>query len=272
VRLARENPGWGYRRIQGQLARLGVRIAASTVWSILQRSGIEPVPRRSSETWREFLRAQASGIVACDFFTVDTVLLRRLYVLVFIELATRQVYLAGITANPTGGWTTQQARNMIETFVERTEPIRFLIHDRDSKFTRDFDAVFRSEGIRIIKTPVRAPKANAFAERFVRTTRAECLDWLLIVNRRHLERVLRAFFDQHAPAAPRAKPEATGARAKHARDPTAADQHRAPRSPRGTHPRVPRRSMNRLCAPHTLSEVRGRKEKGPVAGALSSER
>jgi len=119
VRLARENPGWGYRRIQGELARLGVRIAASTVWSIVQQSGIEPAPRRSSETWREFLRAQASGIVACDFFTVDTVLFRRLYALVFIELSTRQVYLAGITANPTGEWAAQQARNIIETFVER---------------------------------------------------------------------------------------------------------------------------------------------------------
>jgi putative transposase len=122
VRLARENPGWGYRRIQGELARLGVRIAASTVWSILQQSGIEPAPRRSSESWREFLRAQASGIVACDFFSVDTVLFRRLYALVFIELSTRQVYLAGITANPTGEWATQQPRNVIETFVERQEP------------------------------------------------------------------------------------------------------------------------------------------------------
>jgi putative transposase len=156
VRLARENPGWGYRRIQGELARLGIRIAASTVWSILQRSGIEPAPRRSSETWREFLRAQTSGIVACDVFTIDTVLFRWLYALVFIELSTRQVYLAGITPSPTGEWATQQARNIIETFVDRTEPIWFLIHDRDSKFTAGFDEVFRSDGIRTIRTPVRA--------------------------------------------------------------------------------------------------------------------
>jgi transposase InsO family protein len=202
VRLARENPGWGYRRIQGELTRLGVRIAASTVWSILQQAGIDPAPRRSSETWREFLQAQANGIVACDFFTVDTVLFRRLYVLVFIELATRQVYLAGITANPTGAWATQQARNIIETFVERTKPVRFLIHDRDSKFTAAFDEVFRSDGIRTIRTPVRAPRANAFIERWIGTVRRECLDRLLVVNRRHLERVLPAYirhYNEHRP-------------------------------------------------------------------------
>jgi putative transposase len=202
VRLARENPGWGYRRIQGELAGLGVRIAASTVWSILQQAGIEPAPRRSSETWREFLRAQASGIVACDFFTVDTVLFRRLYVLVFIELATRQVYLAGITANPTGEWATQQARNIVQKFVERGEPIRFLIHDRDSKFTAAFDEVFRSDGIRTIRTPVRAPRANAFIERWIGTVRRECLDRILIVNRRHLDRVLPTYirpYNEHRP-------------------------------------------------------------------------
>lgn len=177
-------------------------IAASTVWSILQRACIDPAPRRSSETWREFLRAQASGIVACDFFTVDTVLFRRLYALVFIELATRQVYLAGITANPTGEWATQQARNMIESLVERAEPIRFLIHDRDSKFTAAFDGVFRSEGIQTIRTPVRAPRANAFIERWIGTVRRECLDRILIVNRRHLERVLAHYirhYNEHRP-------------------------------------------------------------------------
>jgi putative transposase len=197
VRLARENPGWGYRRIQDELAGLGIRIAASTVWSILQRVGIDPAPRRSSETWREFLRAQASGIIACDFFTVDTVLFRRIYVLVFVELATRQVHLAGITTNPAEEWVTQQARNIIETFVERTEPIRFLIHDRDSKFTAAFDEVFRSEGIRAIRTPVRAPNANAFTERWIGTVRRECLDRLLIVNRPHLERVLPTYIEHY---------------------------------------------------------------------------
>ena len=192
----------GYRRIQGELAGLGIRIAASTVWSILQQSGIEPAPRRSSETWREFLRTQASGIVACDLFTVDTVLFRRLYALVFIELATRQVYLAGITANPTGEWATQQARNIIETFVDRAEPIRFLIHDRDSKFTAALDEVFRSEGIRTVRTPVRAPRANAFIERWIGTVRRECLDRILILNRRHLERVLPVYirhYNEHRP-------------------------------------------------------------------------
>jgi transposase InsO family protein len=148
------------------------------------------------------LRAQASGIVACDFFTVDTVLFRRLYVLVFIEIATRQVYLAGVTASPTGEWAIQQARNMIGTFVDRVEPIRFLIHDRDSKFTAAFDEVFRSEGIRTIRTPARAPRANAFIERWVGTVRRECLDRLLVVNRRHLERVLPIYirhYNEHRP-------------------------------------------------------------------------
>ena len=136
-------------------------------------------------------------MLAVDFFTVETISLQRLYVLFFIELGSRRVHLAGCTANPTGAWVTQQARQFAWTLQGRPSPFRFLIRDRDSKFTRDFDAVFPSEGIEIIKTPVRAPKANAIAERFVRTARAECLDWLLIVNRRHLERVLRVFVDHY---------------------------------------------------------------------------
>jgi putative transposase len=153
-----------------------------------------PVPRRAGLSWREFLRAQAASVVACDFFTVESVFLRRCYVF-FIAHASRRVWLAGCTANPTGAWVTQQARNFGLDLSDRG--VRFLIRDRDSKYSGSFDEVFRSEGIRIVKTPVRAPKANAHAERFVRTVRAECLDWLLILNRRHLERVLRVYVDHY---------------------------------------------------------------------------
>jgi putative transposase len=197
VQLARENPTWGYRRVQGELARLGVRVAASTVWQVLRRAGVRPSPRRASETWRAFLRAQATGIVACDFVTVDTVFFRRLYVLVFIELQTRIVHVAGVTAHPTGAWVTQQARNLISVFTDRTAPMRFLIRDRDSKFTAAFDEVFRSEGVRIIRTPVRAPRANAIMERWFGSLRRECLDRLLIVGRRHLEGVLQVYVEHY---------------------------------------------------------------------------
>ena len=197
VRLARENPTWGYRRVQGELARLGVRVAASTVWQVLQRAGLPAAPRRASETWRAFLRAQAAGIVACDFVTVDTVLLRRVYVLVFIELQTRIVRVAGVTAHPTGEWVTQQARNLISAFTDRTAPMRFLIRDRDAKFTAAFDEVFRSEGIRIIRTPARAPRANAVMERWFSSLRRECLDRLLILGRRHLEGVLQVYVEHY---------------------------------------------------------------------------
>jgi len=197
VRLARENPTWGYRRVQGELARLGVRVAASTVWRVLQRAGVPAAPRRSSETWRAFLRAQATGIVACDFVTVDTVFFRRLYVLVFIELQTRIVRVAGVTTHPTGEWVTQQARNVISLFTDRTAPVRFLIRDRDAKFTAAFDEVFRSEGVRILRTPVQAPRANAFMERWFGSLRRECLDRLLIVGRRHLERALQIYVEHY---------------------------------------------------------------------------
>ena len=146
-------------------------------------------------SWREFLRAQAASVVACDFFTVESVFLRRYYALFFIEHASRPVWLAGCSRNPDGGWVAQQARNLGLDFADRG--IRFLIRDRDSKYSRRFDEVFRSGGIRILQTPIRAPRANAIAERFVRTVRAECLDWLLILNRRHLERVLRVYVDHY---------------------------------------------------------------------------
>jgi putative transposase len=197
LRLARENPTWGYRRIHGELVGLGIALAPSTVWAILRRQGIEPAPRRAELSWSQFLRAQASAIIACDFLTVDTVWLRRLYVLFFIELASRRVHFAGVTANPHERWVSQQARNLVMTLAEREQPARFLIRDRDSKFTRSFDEVFRSEGIRVIRTPVQAPKAKAHAERWVGSLRRECLDRLLIVGRRQLEQVVRAYISHH---------------------------------------------------------------------------
>jgi putative transposase len=197
LRMARENPTWGYRRIHGELVGLGVALAPSTVWAILRRQGIEPAPRRAELSWSEFLRAQASAIIACDFLTVDTVWLRRLYVLFFIELGSRRVHFGGVTANPHERWVTQQARNLVMTLAEREQPIRFLIRDRDSKFTRSFDEVFRAEAIRVIRTPVRAPRAKAHAERWVGSVRRECLDRLLILGRRHLEQVVRTYISHH---------------------------------------------------------------------------
>jgi transposase InsO family protein len=197
LRLARENPRWGYQRIVGELRGLGVAVSATTVRELLKNAGLGPAGKRAGLSWREFLRAQAHSMLAVDFFTVETVLLQRLYVLIFIELGSRRVHLAGCTTNPSGAWVTQQARQLAWGLTDRSTPARFLIRDRDSKFTRDFDIVFRSEGIEIVRTPVRAPKANAIAERFVRTARAECLDWLLILNRRHLERALRIFVNHY---------------------------------------------------------------------------
>ncbi len=197
VRLARENPTWGYRRIHGELASMGISIAPSSVWAILKRQGIDPAPRRSAPTWAEFLQAQAKGRIACDFFHVDTVLLRRLYVLFFIDHDTRRVHLAGVTANPVTGWVAQQARNFCFDLAERATPATFLIRDRDTKFTASFDAVFAAVGIRVIKTPIRAPRANAIAERFVGTIRRECLDRFLILGRRHLEAGLAEYVDHY---------------------------------------------------------------------------
>jgi transposase InsO family protein len=195
LRLARENPRWGHRRICGALAKLGFRVSPTSIRRLLATAKLGPAPRRAGPSWREFLRAQAAGLVACDFFTVESVFLRRYYVLFFIGHASRRVWVAGCTMNATGAWVTQQARNLGLEFADRG--MRFLIRDRDNKYSGPSDEVFRSEGIRIVKTPVRAPKANAIAERFVRTVRTECLDWLLILNRRHLERVLRIYVDHY---------------------------------------------------------------------------
>jgi putative transposase len=195
IRLARENPRWGCQRILGELKGLGVAVSATTVRTWLRAAGLGPVGTRRGPTWREFIRAHRHTLLAVDFFTVETVWLQRLYVLFFIELGNRRVHLAGCTPNPSGPWVTQQARQLTWRLAERTKPVRFLIRDRDQKFADGFDAVFRSDRIEIIRTPFCAPQANGVAERYVRTVRSECLDWLLVLNRQHLEHVLSIFVD-----------------------------------------------------------------------------
>jgi transposase InsO family protein len=192
LRLTRENARWGYVRIAGECRKLGVCVSATSVRAILRRHHLGPAPRRGGPSWTEFLRAQAAGMLACDFLTVETVGLTRLYVFFVIELERRRVHLLGVTAHPTGAWVTQAARNLLMD-LEHADRFRFLIRDRDAKFTAAFDTVFEAAAIEVVKIPPRAPKANAFAERWVRTVRHECLDWLLILSRRYLEIVLAAY-------------------------------------------------------------------------------
>ncbi|MFG1978217.1 integrase core domain-containing protein [Nonomuraea fuscirosea] len=202
LRLAAENPGWGYRRIAGQIAGLGRKVSPATVWAILQRAGVDPAPRRSGPTWAQFLKAQASGILACDFFSVETVMLARLYYFAVVEHATRRVHVLGVTAHPTAGWVAQQARNLILALGDRTGDFRFPIRDRDSKFTAVFDEVFTSEGIRVVLTAPQAPRMNAVMERWVGSVRREFLDRILIMNERHLRKVLAEYethFNLHRP-------------------------------------------------------------------------
>jgi transposase InsO family protein len=213
LHLKRENPAWGYGKLEGELRKLGCDISETTIRNILARHGILPVPEqaRKNSSWRTFPTHYKEQFLACDFFTVETLGLKTLYVLFFIEHAARRVYVAGCTARPTSAWVTQQARQLMWKLEEREPPTRFLIHDRDTKFTLSFDTVFKSEGIKIIRTPFHAPNANALAERRVRSVREECLDKLIILNERHLHRVLTEYtryynearphqgIDQHTP-------------------------------------------------------------------------
>jgi transposase InsO family protein len=193
LRLAGENPSWGYLRIVGELRKLGIAVSATSVRNILAQAGLPPAPQRDRQAWRGFLRAHADSILACDFFTVDTVWLRRLYVLVFLSVGSRRIEYLACTSSPNSAWMLQQARNLLMELDERNGRVRFLIHDRDTKFSHAFDALLESENIKVIRTPVQAPNANAHMERWVGSVRRECLDRLLIVGRRQLDHILRIY-------------------------------------------------------------------------------
>jgi putative transposase len=190
MQLAEEND-WGCGKLEGELLKLGYQLSDVTIANILKRHGMLPLPqRRSSLSWRHLMTHYQNQILACDFFTIETLFLQTIYVFFFIEVGSRQAYFAGCTTNPSGTWVTQQARQLFWQVDDRAQPLRFLLHDRDSKFTASFDAIFASEQMKVIYTPYRAPNANAYAERWVRSVREECVDKLLIFNEAHLQRVM----------------------------------------------------------------------------------
>jgi putative transposase len=201
LRIARENPTWGYRRIHGELHRLGHTLAASTVWKILKAAGIDPTRDRTGPTWSEFIRSQSKAIIATDFACVETALLRRFYVLFVIEHSTRRVHFLGITTNPTGPWTTQTIRNFCMR-LGAGHRFRFMIRDGAGQFTRGFDTVLAGAGITAIRIPPRSPQANAYAERWVRTLRHELLDRTIIWNEHQLKRLLGEYIEHYNTSRP----------------------------------------------------------------------
>ncbi len=202
VRLAKENTRWGYDKIHGELLKLGHNLSATSVRSVLKRHRITPASERSTGTWHSFLGHYKDQILACDFFTVETIWLKTIYVLFFIELGTRRIYLAGCTTNPDITWVTQQARQLVWNLKDDSRDMAFLIHDNDTKFASSYDNVFSSEGIEILNTPCRVPRANAYAERWVRSVREECLDHILVLNEHHLHSVLREYGEYYNQARP----------------------------------------------------------------------
>jgi|CZLB01.1.fsa_nt_gi transposase len=216
LRLAQENPEWGYRRIHGELAGMGVKIAASTAWEILKNAGIDPAPRRTAPTWSQFLRSQAEAVLACDFFTVDLLDGTQAYVLAVIEHATRRIRILGVTRHPTGEWTTQQARNLLMDLGEQAHRVKFMIRDRGSNFTAAFDAVLADAGVRTVLCNVRTPRMNAITERWIGGCRRELLDRALVWNQAHLRRILRDY-ETHQPGSPGALLHRGPLRTAHAR-------------------------------------------------------
>jgi len=202
LQISKDNPKWGCVRIRGELLKLGHRVSATAIRKLLRKNKVGPAPLRSRQTWKAFLRAQASAIVLTDFFSVDTVFLKRLSVLLYMELATRRVIWFGVTDRPNASWVSQQARNVSWELNEHAIQARFLIHDHDAKFGGGSDRVFEADGMAVIRTPIAAPRANSHLERQIGSTRRECLDWLLILNRRHLERVLTVWFEHYNCARP----------------------------------------------------------------------
>lgn len=197
LRLAQENPRWGHRRTQGELARLGHPIAPSTVWEILHKAGIDPAPRRTGPSRREFLTAQAQGIIAADFFHVDTITDSRLYALAFLEHGTRRLHITGVTAHPTAQRATQQARNLADDLGSRVESLRFVLRDRDSKYTGSFDTVFEAEGMAVLLSAPQAPRMNAHCKRVIDTIRREALDHVLLLNETHARQVPAEYQDHY---------------------------------------------------------------------------